>query len=195
MLQVAFAASMDPQELAPVAIAKTLELVPPSAMLPIANVAFPVFERVTVCVALVVPEPAVKVSVPGVKEATGAGGVVPAPVRKAVWGEPLALSSIDSVAEKLATDAGVKVTKMLQRLPAASVDPQELGLSSIAKSLGSAPVIDALMFVSAAVPVFESVNTPGVAVVFSVTLVKLKLAGASNATGAATIPVPVNDEV
>jgi hypothetical protein len=49
--------------------------------------------------------------------------------------------------------------------------------------------------VSAAVPVFESVNTAGGLVVFSVTLLKLKLAGARDATGMAAVPVPVNEEV
>ena len=41
------------------------------------------------------------------REATGAE---PFPVRDAVWGEPEALSATDSVAEKLAAEAGVKVT-------------------------------------------------------------------------------------
>lgn len=39
-----------------------------------------------------------------------AGGAVPVPVREAVWGDPVALSATESVAEKLAAEAGVKVT-------------------------------------------------------------------------------------
>jgi hypothetical protein len=39
-----------------------------------------------------------------------AAGAVPVPVRAAVCGEPVALSATDNVAEKLAAEAGVKVT-------------------------------------------------------------------------------------
>jgi hypothetical protein len=40
----------------------------------------------------------------------GVTGAVPVPVRDAVCGDPVALSATDSVAEKLAAEAGVKVT-------------------------------------------------------------------------------------
>jgi hypothetical protein len=40
----------------------------------------------------------------------GIAGAVPVPVRAAVCGEPVALSATDRVAEKLAAEAGVKVT-------------------------------------------------------------------------------------
>jgi hypothetical protein len=38
------------------------------------------------------------------------GAGVPVPLRLAVCGEPAALSATESVAEKVAADAGVKVT-------------------------------------------------------------------------------------
>ena len=37
-------------------------------------------------------------------------GGIPVPVRLAICGDPVALSATDSVAEKLAADAGVNVT-------------------------------------------------------------------------------------
>jgi len=48
------------------------------------------------------------------------------PVSVTVCGEPVALSVTETVAEKLATEAGVKVTEMEQLAPAASVKPQAL---------------------------------------------------------------------
>jgi len=51
---------------------------------------------------------------------------VPVPVSVAVCGEPVALSATESVAEKLATEAGVKVTEIAQWEPAASELPQVL---------------------------------------------------------------------
>ena len=59
-------------------------------------------------------------------ETTGAGGAVPVPLRATVCGEPVALSANDSVAEKLATEAGVKVTEIVQVEAAARVLPQVL---------------------------------------------------------------------
>lgn len=70
---------------------------------------------------------------PGVMDCAGAGelmvklgGAVPVPLRDTVCGEPLALSAMESVADKAAADAGVNVTEMLQLAPAASELPQLL---------------------------------------------------------------------
>jgi len=56
----------------------------------------------------------------GVSEGWGAVAVVPVPLSVTVWGEPVALSVTESVAVKLAADAGVKVTAMEQLAFAAS---------------------------------------------------------------------------
>jgi hypothetical protein len=74
----------------------------------------PVFLRVVVWTAVVAPVTAVKLSELGVSETTGALAAIPVPERAAVCGEPAALSVTESVAVKLAADAGVKVTEMEQ---------------------------------------------------------------------------------
>jgi hypothetical protein len=68
----------------------------------------------------------VKVRVEGVSEGWGAVAVVPVPLRVTFCGEPVALSATESVAAKLATEAGVKVTEMEQVAFAASELPQVL---------------------------------------------------------------------
>jgi hypothetical protein len=71
------------------------------------NGAVPVFDSVAAIAAEVVPVAVFGKASAAVSEATGA---VPVPVRLAVCGDPEALSATDSVAEKLAADAGVNVT-------------------------------------------------------------------------------------
>lgn len=56
----------------------------------------------------------------------GGGGTVPVPVRLTLCGEPEALSATESVAVKLAAEAGVKVMEMEQVALAARVSPQVL---------------------------------------------------------------------
>ena len=90
------------------------------------NAAVPVFLRVTVCAALVVPVCAVKVSEVVESETAGAAAVVPVPVSATLCGEPVALSVMETAAAKLAADAGVKVTAMLHDAPAATELPQVL---------------------------------------------------------------------
>jgi hypothetical protein len=69
--------------------------------------AVPVFESVAASADEVVPTAVFgKLSV-GLSEAAGA---VPVPLSDTVCGEPEALSATESVAEKLAAEAGVKVT-------------------------------------------------------------------------------------
>jgi len=81
---------------------------------------------------------------------------VPVPVSVTVCGEPVALSATESVAVKLAADAGVKVTEIVQVEDIASEVPQLL--LEIAKSPGLAPPIVTLLIVRGALPVFESVT-------------------------------------
>jgi len=72
MLQVAFAARVAPQALVPVAIAKSVGLVPPIAMLPMLSVALPVFERVEASAEDVVPTVVAGNGSDPVNEAAGA---------------------------------------------------------------------------------------------------------------------------
>jgi hypothetical protein len=110
MPQLASAASVVPQALAPVVIAKSVGLLPAMAMLLMLSAALPVLERVAVCEALVVPETAINVSVAGVSEAIGAGAGVPVPINVIDCVVGVALSVTMRVAEKPAADAGVNVT-------------------------------------------------------------------------------------
>jgi hypothetical protein len=65
--------------------------------------------------------------------------LVPVPVRPTDCGSPAALSVTVSVAERAPLATGVKVTLIVQRAPAAMLDPQPF---VSAKSLGLAPVIE-----------------------------------------------------
>jgi hypothetical protein len=71
------------------------------------SVAVPVFDSVAASAAEVVPAGVFGNGSDAVNEAAGA---VPVPVRADVWGELVALSATDNVAEKLVAEAGVKVT-------------------------------------------------------------------------------------
>jgi hypothetical protein len=107
MEQLEPTASVAPQALAPVVSAKSLGLVPVMLATMLFSVALPVFDRVAAMAAEVVPDAVFGKASEGVSEATAA---VPVPVKDDVCGDPVALSATESVAEKLAAEAGVKVT-------------------------------------------------------------------------------------
>ena len=107
MEQLDPAASVAPQVLAPVEIAKSLGLVPVMLGTMLFKAALPVLDSVAVSADEVVP---VGVFGKARDEVSEAADAVPVPVRDAVCGEPVALSATDNVAEKLAAEAGVKVT-------------------------------------------------------------------------------------
>lgn len=107
------------------------------------------------------------------------------PLRAEICGELDALSATESVAVKLAADAGVKVTEMVQFALAASVLPQVVVAAS--KSLGFVPVILMAMPVSEAVPVLKSVALIAVAVEPTDVLGKARVAGANDAWGAVAV--------
>jgi hypothetical protein len=89
---------------------------------------------------------------------------------------------------KVATEAGVKVTTMLQLAEAARVAPQVLVW---AKSVGLAPVRLIAMPVRVAVPGFESVKVCAAEVVATVVEAKVKVLGVRTACAvAAALPVP-----
>ena len=69
--------------------------------------ALPVLDSVAAIAEEVVPTVVLEKASDAVNEAAGA---VPVPVSDAVCGEPVALSATESVAEKLAAEAGAKVT-------------------------------------------------------------------------------------
>ena len=69
--------------------------------------------------------PATRPRVAGTNSICG-DAVLPVPVSVAVCGEPVALSATLSEALKLVAEAGVKLTEMLQLVPAASELPQAL---------------------------------------------------------------------
>ena len=142
-----------------------------------------------ICAALVTPLWDEKVSEAGVSETAGAGPAVPVPLRVTVWGEPVALSATETVAVKLAADAGLKVTEMEQLAPAASELPQVLVW---AKSAGLVPVMEMPLMESAAEPVFLSVAA-WAALVVPLCAEKLSEAGVSDTAGAgAVVPAPVS---
>jgi len=101
------AASVDPQAFVPVVSAKSLGLAPVRLGTMLLSVALPVFDSVAASADEVVPTAVLGKFSGELSEATGA---VPVPVSDEVCGEPLALSATESVAVKLAAEAGVKVT-------------------------------------------------------------------------------------
>src|ERR1035438_6706299 len=110
MEQLAPAASVAPQALLPVAIAKAVGLAPPIVIPLIVSEALPVLLIVADSAAEVAPTVVLGKAAGEVSEAMGAAGVVPVPARPAPCGEPAALSATESVAAKLAAEAGLNVT-------------------------------------------------------------------------------------
>ena len=91
------------------------------------RVAVPVFFRVEVRAAAVVPtEVLAKESDVGERLTAGAGGAAPVPERATVCGEPVALSATLTEAVRLPVAVGLKVTVMVQVALTASVTPQLL---------------------------------------------------------------------
>ena len=88
-------------------------------------------------------------------EDTAKSGLMPVPVSATVCGEPEALSVTLTEAEKLAADAGEKVSDSVQLAPAVSVVLQPLVRVNVE---ASAPVSEMLVMLSEAVPGFERVT-------------------------------------
>ena len=79
---------------------------------------------------------------------------VPVPERLTLWGLPVALSVRVTAAVRDPLAVGVKVTLIVQLVPAATLEPQ---LFVCAKSLGFVPVSVMLVRLKAALPVLFSV--------------------------------------
>jgi hypothetical protein len=114
---------------------------------------------------------------------------VPVPLSVAVCGEPLALSATDTVALKVAADAGLNVTVMVHNASAASVAPQVVVSE---KSLGFVPPIVMPEMLSVELLVFDSVRDAPADEVFTVWLPNATVEGKSVAVVVDTeVPVPV----
>ena len=88
-------------------------------------------------------------------------GAVPVPVKETFCGLPLALSVTIRVPDRLPVAVGVKVTLKVQLAPGATLTPQ---VFVCAKSVLLAPVM-AMLRVSGALPLFDSVTACGALVV------------------------------
>ena len=101
---MALAASVAPQAFAPVE-GEVARVVPVMVGTMLFSAPFPVLESVATIAEEVVPVGVLGNASDAVRDAAAA---VPVPVRAAVWGEPVALSATDNVAESVA-EAGVNI--------------------------------------------------------------------------------------
>jgi hypothetical protein len=203
MVQVAAAASVAPQV---VVSAKSEGFAPVIDMPLMVSVPLPGLESVMVWAAEVVPDVAENVSEAGDRLTCGA---VPVPVSATVCVPELsrgevtladdpelndgrvapALSATEMVALSAVALAGVKVTEIVQVVPAGSALPQ---LFVWAKLLGLVPVTEMPLIVSVAVPGFDSVIVCAAEVVPTGVFAKASEVGVSTACGVGTgVPVPV----
>ena len=184
IMHVAAAARVAPQVLAE--MAKSAVLAPVTVIPVMLSVAVPGFDRTVLIEVEVLPTAVLgKARVVGVRTACGA---VPVPVNFAICGEPLALSDTDTVAIKLVTKVGVKMTEMVQVAEATKVVPHVL---VCVKSAGFAPVMETEIPVNEALPVFDKTMVEAALVVLTAWLPKAMETGESEATGAlAAVPVP-----
>ena len=154
IVQLAPAFRLDPQVVAEMSNSPVVE----GEMLVSATLCL--LESVNVLAALVAPTAVLaKVALAGVNVAC----TLPVPVRDTLCGLPAALSVMLSAPVRVPTCVGVKVTLILQFLPAAKVLPQVLELT--AKS----PVVAMLEMFSTPVPVLDRV-TALAAEVFPITV-------------------------
>ena len=93
---------------------------------------------------------------------------VPVPVRGTIWGLPMALSVIDTLAVRPPAAVGLKTSEIMQFAPAARVAGFMGQVDVSGKSAVLDPVITMLAIVNAALPVLVSVmNCAGPLVVTS----------------------------
>jgi len=152
-------------------------------MLVSVNVAVPLFVKVTLCAALVVPGTCVKVNDVGLIVSPGAEA---APLRATVCGDPLALSVIVIVAVKFPLDAGVNAIENEHEAPAATVAPQ---LFVSAKLAAFPPPSTMLVIESEPVPVLVNVTVWAV-LVAPASALKLSDVALRVTAGAGLVVVP-----
>jgi hypothetical protein len=121
-------------------------------------------------------------------------GAVPVPVSAAVCGLPDALSVIETLAERLPAEPGVKVTETVHVALAASVAGETGQSFDCAKSAAFAPVIAMPLIESGPVPELRTEIVCAAAVVPTRCEPKARLVGES-AIPAVAVPVPVRDSV
>ena len=143
------------------------------------------FCGVTVSVTVSAPDGDAK-PLGGPEESVKLGGKVPVPERATACGDPLALSAMLNVAEKPPAPDGLNVTEILQLAAGASGLTQ---FDDCPKADEFVPVIEMLLKVSGALPVFVSVAVCAALVVPEVTL-NVSVEGLRDATGA--VPIPLN---
>jgi len=182
MVQVAAAARVVPHV---VVSLNELALAPLRVIPPVVTVKadVPVFFSVTTWAALVEPTVVLaKVSVAGVRVAVG-GAAAPVPVKGTFCGEPVALSATFRVAVNVPVAFGLKVTEIVQELPAANVDVQVVeALNEV--ELVPENVMPPLEIARAAEPVFLSVTTWAALLAPSEVLAKVSVAGVRDTAGA-----------
>jgi hypothetical protein len=124
----------------------------------IVSAALPLFVKVTVCAALVLPTFCdANVSDAGASVTAGALAAAPVPARPAVCGLPVALSAMLTLAVRAPVAVGLNVTLMAQFAFAASVAGLTGQVFVCAKSPALAPVMVTPVIVNAALPVLVSV--------------------------------------
>src|SRR4051812_27533433 len=172
--------------------AKSAAFVPATTIAEIVSGAVPELRSVALCDGLVLPIvcPA-NVRLGGVSVTAGA---VPVPVSPAVCGLPLALSVIDTLADRLAVALGVNVTDTVHEALTASVAGAIGQLFDCAKSAAFVPVIAMPLIESGADPELVTEIVCGAAVVPARCEPKPRLVGAS-VVPAAVVPVPVSPSV
>jgi hypothetical protein len=189
-LQLAAPAKLVPQVLAE--IAKSAALAPATATLPMLTAAVPPFVKVTDCAELAVPTVvAVNESIDGVTLMFTAA--MTDPERATVCGLFPAESAKERVAVRGPVAEGVNVMLTVQLAEPATLVPQVL--AEIAKSAGSAPLMEALMFEIAADPPLRSVTTWAGLVEPILLAIKESEDGSMVAEPAATIPTPDRETV
>lgn len=143
----------------------------------------PLFETVTVCVALVVPTVCeAKVSIVG-EIVIVPKGAAPVPLNVTVCGLPVALSDTFKVAVRVPTAVGVNKTLIVQFAPPARVPiglhpPDIVGKGKL-KSPAFVPVTVNPEKFTVAVPLFVTVTVSAALVVPTVCAAKVKLVGAT----------------
>ena len=147
--------------------AKSAGFAPATEMVEIVKGAVPGFDREMNCTALTAPTVVLwKARVEGDRIVSGVGASVPVPVSATVWGEPVTSSATLIAATKLPADGGVKVTEIVQLLPAESMLVQVV---VSAKALAFVPVMVMPEMLSGAVPLLVIVT--GCAVLVTPTVV------------------------
>jgi hypothetical protein len=120
MRQEAPAASVPPQGLVDVTMAKSAAFVPPRRMLLMFSVALPVLESVAVRLAEVTFCVVFGKVMVEVSDATGAETPVPVPCSSTICGVPTVFVGTERYALRAPAPPGVKVTPSLQVFPAVS---------------------------------------------------------------------------